>query len=394
MKVIAFYLPQFHPIPENDRWWGAGFTEWTKTRGATPLFPGHYEPREPLGDHYYNLLDEKARAWQADLARSYGIYGFCYYHYWFRGHRLLEKPFAEVLRTGQPDFPFCLSWANESWSRVWNGRRWDILMPQDYGEAGDWRRHFEELLPAFEDPRYIRIDGKPLFIIYRPSHIPRCTEMLELWRTLARESGLEGLQLLHVLNTFEPRRVPGFAGTIDLEPMYTISHRMPRLWRWRRYLRATMLRLTRRRADTPGSPFMDLIDYDETWEKILDRPRRPGPELTIPGAFADWDNTPRRGNRGTVFVGATPEKFERYLTRQLARARQIEGSGYLFVNAWNEWAEGAYLEPDKRFGLEYLEAVRRALSRVQSEPSVVIEPAAPPRETRASKISPPRVGRR
>ncbi|MCI4351770.1 MAG: glycoside hydrolase family 99-like domain-containing protein [Thermoplasmata archaeon] len=388
MKIIAFYLPQFHPIPENNRWWGEGFTEWTNTRRAAPLFAGHYEPREPFGDNYYNLLDATAREWQAEIARAHGIHGFCYYHYWFAGQQLLEKPLNQVLQSGRPDFPFCLSWANEPWSRVWDGRRRDILVPQEYGGATDWRRHFEDVLPALKDPRYIRVGGRPVFIIYRPSNIPRYAAMLDLWRSLARDNGLEGLHLLHALNTFESQFLPGFDGTIDLEPLYTLAH----LWRWRRNLRALLLRVTRRNARTPGRRFLDAIDYDRAWEAILHRPLRTGPGTSYLGAFVDWDNTPRRGNRSTILMGATPQKFEHYLARQLSRAENGAGSEFIFVNAWNEWAEGAYLEPDKRFGLQYLEAVRRASSRARAADLEVAEPPAVPRDRRAADPSTLRSG--
>jgi lipopolysaccharide biosynthesis protein len=363
MKLIAFYLPQFHPIPENDRWWGQGFTEWTNTRWAAPLFPGHYQPREPWADNYYSLLDSRARSWQADVARSHGIYGFCYYHYWFAGSPLLERPFNEVLRSGQPEFPFCLSWANEPWSRVWDGRRREILVRQEYGDASMWRRHFEDLLPAFRDPRYIRVDGRPLFVVYRPSSIPRPTAMFDLWRSLAREHGLEGLHLVHTLNTFERRPVPGFDGTIDLEPLCTLAGPAARFWRWRRKGRGLLLRATRRDPRAVGRRFLDVIDYDRVWEMILNRPNPPAPRNAYRGAFMDWDNTPRRGNRATIFLGATPQKFERYLERQLARAESAGAGEFLFVNAWNEWAEGAYLEPDRRCGFQYLQAVQRVTAR-------------------------------
>jgi hypothetical protein len=362
VKVIAFYLPQFHEIPENDRWWGPGFTEWTNTRRSRPLFPGHYQPREPLNDNYYSLLDPAARAWQAELASRYGIDAFCYYHYWFNGRRLLERPFEEVLASGVPEFPFLLSWANEPWSRAWNGRRRDIIAPQTYGTTADWERHFEYLLGAFRDRRYIRVDGKPLFIIYRPSHIRRCQEMLARWRVMATESGLEGLHLIHVLNTFEPRKVPGFDGALELEPTFTLSHRMPLPWVMGRYARAALRLLT---PDTPTflGKFLDRVDYHLIWKQILSR--RPGGNgtVTYPGAFPDWDNSPRRSRRGTIFENSSPEAFERYLRAQLDRTARGPGAGLLFVNAWNEWAEGAYLEPDKKHRYAYLEALARARGR-------------------------------
>lgn len=360
MRVVAFYLPQFHPIPENDRWWGDGFTEWTNTRRAQPLFPGHYQPREPEGGRYYTLLDPGVRQWQADLARSFGIDAFCYYHYWFNGRRLLERPFEEVLHSGLPDFPFCLSWANEPWSRTWTGHRRSILVSQEYGDESDWQRHFDYLNTAFQDRRYLRVDGKPIFLIYRPSDIPRCADMIALWRRAAREAGLEGLHLLHVLNTFEPHVRAGFDGVIELEPMYTISHRMPALWRTRRYLVGLLRSISRPFGGLRGR-FIDRVAYDRVWENILARGAQDGGRIpTYVGAFVDWDNTPRRGRDGTVFVGSSPEKFGAYFRREIARARLVTRTDLVFINAWNEWAEGAYLEPDARFGSAYLQALRES----------------------------------
>jgi hypothetical protein len=359
VKVIAFYLPQFHEIPENDRWWGPGFTEWTNTRRSLPLFPGHYQPREPLGENYYSLLDPSARAWQAELASRYRIDAFCYYHYWFNGRRLLERPFEEVLASGAPDFPFLLSWANEPWSRAWNGRRRDIIAPQTYGASADWERHFAYLMGAFRDRRYVRLDGKPVFVIYRPSHIRHCAEMLECWRELARDAGLEGLHLVHVLNTFEPRTVRGFDAVIELEPTYTLSHGMPLSWVIGRYARAVLRSLTPDSKRFLGR-FLDRVDYHLVWKRILTRrPRHEGIDTYL-GAFPDWDNSPRRGRRGTIFENSSPEAFEHYLRLQLGRASASPNGRLLFVNAWNEWAEGAYLEPDKQHRFAYLEAIAKA----------------------------------
>jgi lipopolysaccharide biosynthesis protein len=359
MKVVAFYLPQFHEIPENNLWWGPGFTEWTNVRRAAPLFPGHYEPREPLDDNYYSLLDPRIPEWQAQLAKKYRIDAFCYYHYWFNGRRLLEQPFENMLKSGAPDFPFLLSWANEPWSRAWNGRRRDVIAPQSYGDKSDWARHFEYLARAFRDRRYLRQEGKPIFVIYRPSHFKRCGEMLEFWRRLAPEYGFDGLHLLHVLNTFEPRIVKGFDGVIELEPTFTISHRMPLSWVWVRYARA-LRRSLARDPDRIPSRYLDRVDYDLVWKRILARnPSRRGVRNYL-GAFPDWDNSPRRARSGTMFERSTPAKFQQYFLSQLERTNSGRDDGLVFVNAWNEWAEGAYLEPDKKNGYAYLEAIARA----------------------------------
>ncbi|WP_028403412.1 glycosyltransferase WbsX family protein [Ectobacillus panaciterrae] len=342
MKTIAFYLPQFHQIPENDKWWGEGFTEWTNTRKAMPLFPEHYQPREPYNDFYYDLTRPEVRKWQADIAKQHGIHGFCYYHYWFKGKRLLERPFNEVLKSGQPDFPFCLSWANEPWTRSWDGLEHNVLMPQDYGGKEDWKEHFDYLIQAFQDKRYIRVDDKPLFIIYRPDHIPRCEEMLAYWNVLAKQNGLKGIFFVETLNSFSIPNTKGFDASVEFEPMYTLIHgNCSRLWK--------------------AIHGYGVIDYDKVWECILNRHPSQRHKKVFPGAFVDWDNTPRKGANGGVFVGSTPEKFYRYLTMQIQRAKFVYKSEFLFINAWNEWAEGAYLEPDKRYNLQYLESVKKAL---------------------------------
>jgi hypothetical protein len=333
LKLIAFYLPQFHEIPENNLWWGKGFTEWTNTKKAQPLFPGHYQPREPHQDYYYDLTDETARKWQAEIAEKYGIYGFCYYHYWFKGKRLLEKPFNEVLSSGEPNFPFCLSWANEPWTRRWDGSEHDVLMAQDYGEEADWKEHFDYLLTAFEDERYIRVDNKPLFLIYRPGSIPKCEEMLQYWQNLAKQNGLDGIYFVKTISGFQIPEVKGFSASVEFEPLYTVFHHLY---------------------------FKNIMDYDQIWSRIVERTESKNDSKTFLGAFVDWDNSPRKRKTGLILKGATPEKFTHYLTKQIKNA-QNRNCEFLFINAWNEWAEGTYLEPDKKFGYQYLEAVKKAL---------------------------------
>ncbi|WP_310551888.1 glycosyltransferase WbsX family protein [Paenibacillus glufosinatiresistens] len=363
MKIIAFVLPQFHAIPENDRWWGPGFTEWTNVRKAQALFPGHRQPKVPLGSIYYNLTEAATRERQAMLARRFGIYGFCYYHYWFGGgRRLLERPVQSILASGRPDFPFCLSWANEPWTRRWDGMDSDVLMPQTYGDEEDWVRHFDVLREAFLDSRYIRVEGRPMFVLYRPADIPCCTEMLECWQRLARAAGLPGLHVVRTLGGFPAgAKTEGFAASLEFEPHYTFaSGEAPELWS----------------AVPTREGELLVLDYDQLWRSILDRsPHRDG-EPVYPGAFVDWDNTPRKGARGQSTLGGTPEKFGRYLARQIERAREVYESPFLFLNAWNEWAEGAFLEPDEDHGDRYLQAVRRALAE-SANPGENAEQGAP-----------------
>lgn len=347
MKIIAFYLPQFHRIPENDKWWGNGFTEWTNTKKAKPLFPGHYQPREPFNDNYYDLTNPTTRKWQALLAKHFGIYGFCYYHYWFKGKKLLEKPINEVLQNGEPDFPFCFSWANEPWTRRWDGADHDILMPQDYGNEEDWRNHFNYLLPFFKDKRYIKINDKPLFIIYRPGNIPRCEQMLNFWNILSKQNGLKGIFFVKTLNIFPIPNVTGFDASIEFEPHYTMAHgNCPNLWH----------------TIDANDKKMAVLNYDRVWSCIVNRKIKKNGNKIFPGAFIDWDNSARKGSEGAIFTGAHPMKFYRYLSKQIQRAINYYESEFLFINAWNEWAEGTYLEPDKKYGFQYLESVKKALN--------------------------------
>lgn len=355
-KLIALYLPQFHRIQENDLWWGEGFTEWTNTRKAEALFPEHYQPREPEGDNYYDLNNPEVKKWQVELARSHGIHGFCYYHYWFKGKLLLEKPLQEILQKEKPDFPFCLSWANEPWTRRWDGAEHEVLMPQEYGDESDWKEHFEYLLKAFKDRRYIRVDNKPLFAIYRPASIDNCEAMLSYWQQLAKENGLDGIYFVETMNGFEHRNIEGFQASFQFEPLYTTAHDIP-----------DNDTLTTPVLTNDNSHSLHLIDYDVVWEQILKREIPVSDKRTFLGAFLDWDNSPRKGKNSTIFKGATPKKFETYLQRQIAKAKSI-GSEFIFINAWNEWAEGTFLEPDKKFGHQYLEAVKGAMGIIDVQP--------------------------
>ncbi|WP_041544490.1 glycoside hydrolase family 99-like domain-containing protein [Oceanobacillus iheyensis] len=345
-KIIALYLPQFHEIKENNNWWGKGFTEWSNTKKAKPLFHNHYQPREPYRDFYYDLTNPGVRAWQAKLAKQYGIFGFCYYHYWFKGRRLLERPFNEVLASGKPDFPFCLSWANEPWTRNWNGGSRNVLMPEDYGEKRDWKEHFNYLIKAFKDKRYIRVNNKPLFVIYRPETIPNLIDMMDYWEELAIQHGLEGIYFVQTFNGFRPLSpINRFDAAVEFEPHFTLAHgKDNNFWK----------------LVNGYNGKAKYLDYDRIWESILSRNNKQHKKVFL-GAFTDWDNTARMQSSGTIYHGATPAKFKNYLSRQIDRANNVYDSEFLFINAWNEWAEGAYLEPDKKFKYGYLEAVRDAL---------------------------------
>jgi hypothetical protein len=354
MKVIAFYLPQYHPIPENDEWWGKGFTEWTNVKKAQPLFKGHRQPRIPLNNNYYHLLDPDVQQWQASTAKDHGIDGFCYYHYWFNGHKLLEKPFEQVLNSGKPDFPFCFAWANEPWTRAWDGGDKEVLMPQDYGGVEDWEAHFQFLLAAFKDSRYIRFCDKPVFLIYRSASIPECDEMIRYWRLRAEEEGLPGLHLVSMLTVY-PRdtRPLDFDSFVEFEPMNTFRHHLPSHFRLLRSLRTRIIKVIKL-LYPKASIVEDIVDYRMIWNFIVQRSPLPG---VYPGAFVDWDNSARKHLRATVMKNSDVNLFAKYFGLQFQKAQKFK-SPFLFINAWNEWAEGTYLEPDTVNHAKHLEAIR------------------------------------
>jgi len=349
--VIAFYLPQFHPIPENDEWWGPGFTEWTNVVRGEPLFPGHYQPRLPRDLGFYDLRVPEVRQQQAALASAHGIDGFCYYHYWFDGRRVLERPFDEVLASGEPDLPFALCWANENWTRRWDGRSQDVLIQQKYSPDDD-DRHFDALLPAFTDERYIRIDGRPLFLVYRASKLPAVRRTTDAWRSRAVEAGLSGLYLCRV-NSFpeEEKADPtaqGFDAAIEWVPWWTSAPRVDPLSHFRRLGRL----INAKRSGVRIYRYADIVEARLTESKL-------GYELhpcVVPG----WDNTVRRRRDGVVFHDSTPELYRYWLERSLERASARNTHPLVFICAWNEWAEGCHLEPCMRWNRAYLEATATA----------------------------------
>ena len=375
MKIITFYLPQFHEIPENNEWWGKGFTEWVNVKKAQPLYEGHEQPRVPLNENYYNLLDPNVQVWQAKIAKEYGVYGFCYYHYWFNGKLLLEKPMENMLKNRDIDIPFCVCWANEPWTRAWVGET-KVLIPQLYGEKREWKEHFDYLLPFFKDSRYICDDGKPLVVIYRPEVIECLNEMLDYWNELAIQEGFEGLTYAYQNIDFDLKADKDdsrFKYNIEFQPLYARHDMFKNNHKYIKALRRKVAAFVEKNFGFDlmryGVGFFNKsnqISYDEAWNKILTR--KPETEKNVPGAFVAWDNTPRKGERGEIFVGDTPEKFEKYLTQQIIRAKNIYSKDMIFMYAWNEWAEGGYLEPDTRSGYKNLEAIKNALKSTNEFP--------------------------
>jgi lipopolysaccharide biosynthesis protein len=347
-RLIAFYLPQFHPIPENDAWWGKGFTEWLNVAKATQLFPGHYQPHIPADLGFYDLRLPETRIAQAEMAREYGIEGFCYYHYWFAGKRLLERPFNEVLRSGKPNFPFCLCWANESWTGVWHGSPDRILIEQTYPGPDDDAAHFHALLQAFCDDRYITVDDKPLFMVYAPHELPHAKRTTDLWRELALKSGLKGLYLVGIQN--EPW-IPGEHGFDGAS--------VRNLGRVRNSGRGILWQLKKAYRKNRGFPEL-IYSYKNAIPHLL---LPESSKLNVyPAVIPNWDNTPRVGLNGWILHGSTPELFEQHLRSCIQQIHSKPSEHrIIFVKSWNEWAEGNHLEPDLVFGRGYLEVVRKEI---------------------------------
>ena len=366
-RVIAFYLPQFHPIPENNEWWGAGFTEWTNVAKAKPLYAGHAQPRLPADLGFYDLRVPEVRELQADLARAAGVESFCYWHYWFgNGRRILERPFEEVLATAKPDFPFCLAWANQSWTGIWHGLSGTTLIEQTYPGRADQEAHFRWAQRAFEDPRYTRVDGKPLFVVFSPSDLPSTAEFIDHWRELAHAAGYPGMYFVGVWDSYEaagerynaPQLAPFDAVTLlgphdylakarkaTPSPLAPLKRLVPaRL----RALRSSGLTGPRR------IPFEDVLA-----QAYHDMP--PG-ERFLPSVLAGWDNTPRSTRRGVVYEGFTPELFKAHVEKAVERVQgHPKSQRIIFLKAWNEWAEGNIVEPDAIFGHALMNSLREAV---------------------------------
>jgi len=362
-RLIALYLPQFHPIPENDEWWGKGFTEWTNVAKAKPLYRGHWQPRLPADLGFYDLRIPEVRENQAELAREAGVEGFCYWHYWFgNGRRILERPFNEVLASGKPDFPFCLAWANQSWSGIWHGSPNKILMKQDYPGPDDERAHFELVLPAFRDRRYMTVDGKPIFVLLDPRDHPDPPGFIRHWRQMAETAGLPGLYLIAMWNRGPDPKLAAFDAIAEFGPgdflnTLPMDRWSERLRRWKQGEFGPLLRsVFGDRLRKPGRfNYTDVVKAAFT-SKLAEDPRY------IPTVLPGWDNTPRSAHRGVVFEGATPALFGRYLRKAIDLLnRKPPQERLIFLKAWNEWAEGNYVEPDREFGHQYLEAIRQAL---------------------------------
>lgn len=353
-RVLALYLPQYHPIPENDVWWGPGFTEWTNVGKAKKLFRGHYQPRVPADLGYYDLRVPETRQAQADMARKYGVEGFIYWHYWFGGgKRLMEKIVNEVIASGKPDFPFALAWANHSWrgfTKIGATDMRNLLQEQCYLGVEDYTQHFYAVLPALRDSRYIMVDGKPLFMLFAPFDSPEVVVFMNTWRELAVKNGLKGIhfvgQLTNPTHTAEEVLALGFdaVNTVRL---------LDYNYRDRSFTRKVIEKLNVAFRHVPRAyPYKMIADYF-----VLPEDEK---ENYYPTLFPDWDHTPRNGPEGMVLTGTTPELFGETVKRAVAAvAHKDPEHRIIVIKSWNEWAEGNYMEPDLKWGHQYLEQLYR-----------------------------------
>lgn len=362
MKVMCMYLPQFHTFPENDEWWGEGYTEWVAVKRAKPLYKGHVQPKIPLDNRYYDLSELTADTWkwQAEIAKKYGVYGFSIYQYYFNGKKLMEKP-MEILRDNpEIDIHYNICWANETWTRTWYGLSNQVLMAQEYGNEEDWGKYFDYLLTFFNDERYIKVDNKPVFQIYKTFDIPCLKEMLEFFNKRAVEAGFAGI---YVISGKTAAGVEERANLVDgyyyFEPGYTLKNDFSSMGEFS-YNLMTFIRSMRNKllGNKKGFILERRISGDRIIKSITTRQYG---ENEFPGLIPDWDNTPRRDYKGLVYMGTTPEKFEKAL--QVLKAK-VDGRkvDFVYINAWNEWGEGAFLEPDNYRGYGYLEAIKRVVN--------------------------------
>lgn len=369
LKPIAINLPQFHPFPENDKWWGKGFTEWTNVTKAKPLYKGHYQPHLPTDLGFYDLRLEEARIAQAEMAIEYGIYGFCYYHYWFNGKRLMERPLDDMLKTNTPDFPFMLCWANENWSRRWDGSDHLLLIEQNYS-ISDAIEHCRSLIPFFSDNRYIQVDGKPVFCFYKPELIPNIDDYVYSFREEAQRHGIE--LYLCFMESWTGFSGKYFDAAIEFQPQskYLIPYMdaiqkssffnllnnsfFLELFKYLGVLNRYNGRIQKIRTNLD---FNGYVDY------VMSNYEHPNNYKRYPGVTPMWDNTARRGKSAFLFKNSTPEKYGEWLKFHKQNfSPYSKDENFIFINAWNEWAEGNHLEPCIKWGKSYLNVTKNIFS--------------------------------
>lgn len=377
IRPIAIYLPQFHPIPENDEWWGKGFTEWTNVVKARPLYKGHYQPQLPADLGFYDLRISEVREEQARLAKENGIYGFCYYHYWFNGRQILERPFQEVFESGKPDFPFMLCWANENWTRSWDGLENEVLIKQQYCEEDD-RMHIKSLIPFFKDQRYIRVEDRPVFSIYRSDQLPNAKRTIEIWREEAEKENIDlymcrfegfGMYGKSFLKS-------GFDASIEFQPFYENLDRLKeRLFSIKLKNDFKIRALKKFYEATNQQRKLNIllyklkerirkeIQYDDLVDFIFKNYNFCEDYVRYPSLTPGWDNTARRGEKGFILHHSSPSKFQEWLSFLKGNYKANGDENFIFINAWNEWGEGNHLEPCQKWGMQYLEAIKNTFGK-------------------------------
>ena len=357
IKPIAIHLPQFHPIAENDAWWGKGFTEWTNVTKATPRFKGHYQPHLPADLGFYDLRLEEARMAQEAMAKQYGIYGFCYYHYWFNGKKILQEPIERKLKNEKEDFPFMLCWANENWTRAWDGLDREVLLKQDYSEEDDVS-HMQHLCATFfKDERYIKHEGKPVFLVYRPTLFPDIKKTIATWRKVARENGIGELHLGYMQSwgfTAAPESL-GFDFAVEFQPKFPAPIPIKKSFKERIILHLKRFFLKKKDSEISDRHF----DY-HTFVKM--QIQNQFKSNVSPCLVPMWDNSSRRKTNAFIFTNESPEYYGEWLSHIKSNYPWSENKEkYLFINAWNEWAEGNHLEPCQKWGSQYLEKTKQVL---------------------------------
>ncbi len=367
-KVLAIYLPQFHAIPENDKWWGDGFTEWTNVRRGRCLYPGHYQPRIPYNEDYYDLSDLKVLERHVTLAKKAKITGFAFYHYYFSGKKLLERPIENYRDNSSENFPYCLIWANQSWARTWYradvGKQ--VLLPQVYGREVEWREHFEYLLKFFIDKRYIKIENKPVYIIYLPQDIEYRKSMFELWNKLAIQNGFNGIYLIAMNTGWGVDKAQNlYDSYLNFEPIRAISQEVSYRQQLQRYKEEHMDNVNLKRSVLRNWLFaQNAYSYSYLCKQIEAVQKVNSIKNTHLGAFSGWDNTSRKDEAGFIVTHSTPKRFGRHIEKMLYCSEKM-GNEFLFLNAWNEWSEGAYIEPDQKYGYAYLNELRRSIIKYE-----------------------------
>jgi lipopolysaccharide biosynthesis protein len=361
-RIIAIHLPQFHPFKENDEWWGKGFTEWTNVTKAKPRFRGHYQPHLPSDTGFYDLRLPEARQMQADMAKAYCIDGFCFYHYWFNGKRLMERPVNEMLASGKPDFPFMLCWANENWSRNWDGGFSEILIEQNYNNE-DFANHMHYLCShVFCDSRYIKVDNKPFFVVYKPELFPNVRQSVDIWRTVAKEYGLD-LYLGYMTRYDQDFVKEGFDCAIDFQPHFAPNLHHGLLQRLKHFRSNNICHHLYRHYISKKHNLFNLNFIYKDYVKTMCKRQTLNFKM-FPSVSPSWDNSPRRKGWFIMLKGSTPILYGQWLAHVLQHFTPFsKEENFVFINAWNEWAEGNHLEPDQKWGLAYLEETKKQIDK-------------------------------